>query len=76
MALKNRAGLAMSASSRPGQDVSCGNEALDIAQVPSRPQAQHTSLETLVEHVRLPSLSPKQAKWIGDIEAKLRETRQ
>jgi hypothetical protein len=43
-----------SPSSRPGQDVSCGNEALDIAQVSSKPQA--TSLETL-EHVRLPSLS-------------------
>jgi hypothetical protein len=81
-----RAGLATcSASSRPGQDVSLGNERLDIAQVSSRLQAQaHTSPET-VEHVRPHrngvlsvgdcthhrGLSPKQANGLGDSEAKL-----
>jgi hypothetical protein len=66
MALENRAGLAMySASSRPGRDVSCGSEALDIAQVSSKPQA--TSLETL-EHIRLPSLSVS-PQWKSRIAA-------
>jgi hypothetical protein len=80
-----RRGLAMcSASSRPGQDVSCGNERLDIAQVSSRLQAQaHTNLDTL-EHrphlngvlsvencTRHGSLGPTQVKWLGDIDAKL-----
>jgi hypothetical protein len=49
MTCRSGAGLAMcSASSRPGQDISFGNERLDIAQVSSRLQAQaHTSLDTL-----------------------------